>query len=142
MANAAKIDIQGVQWELKDQNARDRIAEMEQKKHIKITQLIDKGVIKLDLVEIDGEKFINLRIWSYVWSGKIGEVIANFTQDIGLRETTGCLMLASKQDRTGRVVVHIDITTSGNLEIYPALEDVYSGNYSASNIYGNAFFKI
>ena len=30
MANAAKIDIQGVQWELKDQNARDRIAEIEQ----------------------------------------------------------------------------------------------------------------
>lgn len=29
MANAAKIDIQGVQWELKDQNARDRIATLE-----------------------------------------------------------------------------------------------------------------
>ena len=29
MANAAKIDIQGVQWELKDQNARDRIAALE-----------------------------------------------------------------------------------------------------------------
>lgn len=29
MANAAKIDIQGVQWELKDQNARDRITTLE-----------------------------------------------------------------------------------------------------------------
>ena len=30
MANAAKIDIQGVQWELKDQNARNRIATLEE----------------------------------------------------------------------------------------------------------------
>lgn len=30
MANATKIDIQGVQWELKDQNARDRITVLEE----------------------------------------------------------------------------------------------------------------
>lgn len=31
MANVAKIDIQGVQWELKDQNARDKISVLETK---------------------------------------------------------------------------------------------------------------
>ena len=142
MADVKIIDIDSAQWNMKDQVARDKIAELEQKKHIKITQLIDKGVIKLDLVEIDDEKFLNLRIWSYIWSGKIGEVIANFTQDIGLMDTTGGLMIASKIDKTGRIAVHIDIKTNGELEIYPALENMYSGNYSASYIYGNAFIKI
>ena len=28
MAEVAKIDIDGVQWDIKDQNARNRIAEM------------------------------------------------------------------------------------------------------------------
>ena len=142
MADVKIVDIDGSQWSMKDQVARDKITELEVKKHIKITQLINEEAIKLDLVEIDNEKFLNIKIWGYIWSGEIGEVIASFTQDIGLKETTGCLMLASKVDKTGRIVVHFDITTNGDIEIYPAIADVYSGNYSASYIYGNAFFKI
>ena len=38
MANAAKIDIQGVQWELKDQNARNRIAVLEEAISVKDLQ--------------------------------------------------------------------------------------------------------
>lgn len=142
MADVKIVDIDGSQWSMKDQVARDRIAALEAKSTVKVTKKIDEETIKMDLVEINGEKFINLRIWAYIWSGKIGEVIANFTQDIGLKDTTGCLMLASKTDRTGRVPVHIDITTGGNLEIFPCTEDLYSGTYSESFIYGNAFIKM
>ena len=142
MADVKIVDIDGSQWNMKDQVARDRIAALEGKTTVKITKIIDKGTIKMDLVEIENEKFINLRVWNYLWSGKVGEIIANFTQDFGLKDTTGCLMLASKADKTGRVVVHFDITTDGTLEIYPAIADLYSGNYSESYIYGNAFIKI
>lgn len=44
MANVAKIDIQGVQWELKDQVARDKIAELE--KELVVQDLND---IKINL---------------------------------------------------------------------------------------------
>ena len=142
MADVTKIDIDGIQWDIKDQVARDKITVLEKKTTVKVTKIIDKETIKMDLVEIENEKFINLRVWNYLWSGKVGEVIANFTQDFGLKDTTGCLMLASKLDKTGRVVVHFDITTAGTLEIFPALPDVYSGNYSESYIYGDAFIKI
>lgn len=142
MADAKIVNIKGVQWELKDEVARNRIADLEKKTTIKVTKKIDEEEIKMDLVEIDNEKFINLRIWGYLWSGKVGEAIANFTQDIGLKETTGCLMLARKVDRTGRIAIHIDITVNGELEIFPCLENVYSGTYSKGYIYGNAFFKI
>ena len=142
MADAKIVNIKGVQWDLKDEVARNRIAELEQKKYIKITSKINTEAIKMDLVEIDTEKFINLRIWGYLWSGNIAEKIANFTQDIGLKDTTGCLMLASKIDKTGRVAIHIDITVQGDLEIYPCTENIFSGTYSESYIYGNAFIKI
>ena len=142
MADVKTVDIDGSQWSMKDQEARNRITALEGKTTVKVTKKIDKETIKMDLVEIDGEKFINLRIWSYLWSGKVGEIIANFTQDIGLKDTTGCLMLASKVDKTGRIAIHIDITTNGNLQIFPCLADVYSGTYSQSYIYGNAFIKI
>ena len=142
MADVKTVDIDGSQWDIKDQNARDRIAKLEEKKHIKITQLINEVFIKLDLVEIDNEKFLRIRIWSYVWSGKIGEVIANFTQDIGLENTTGCLMDADLDDKTGRLVVHLDIEKEGNIKIFPCITNIYSGNYKKCKIYGNAFIKI
>ena len=142
MADVKIVDIDGSQWNMKDQGARDKVTELEVKTTVKITKKIDEEAIKMELVEINGEKFINLRIWSYLWSGEIGKVIANFTQDIGLKDTTGCLMLASKLNRTGRIVIHIDITTKGTLEIFPCLSDVHSGTYSESYIYGNAFIKI
>ena len=41
MAEVAKIDIDGVQWDIKDQNARDRIAELE------------KSLIAQDLEDIE-----------------------------------------------------------------------------------------
>ena len=136
------LEIDGIQWNIQDSGARNKIAELEQKKHIKITQLINEETIKLDLVEIDDEKFIRLRIWGYIWSGKIAEPIAHFTQNFGLKETTGCLMLGSKLDKTGRIAIHIDIISNGDLEIYPCLADMYSGTYSQCYIYGNAFIKI
>lgn len=142
MADVKIVDIDNVQWNMKDQEARNRIAELEQKPIIKVTNKINKQDIKMDLIEIDNEKFINLRIWGYKWSGKIEERIASFTQDMGLTETTGCLMLGSRVDRTGRIVIHIDITTYGDLLIFPCTENKYIGNYSECNIYGNAFIKI
>ena len=136
------LDIDGTQWEMQDVGARNRIAELETKKHIKITQLINSNAIKLDLVEIDDEKFLNVRIWGYEWSGQIEEKIASFTQNIGLTETTGCLMLGSKKDRTGRIVIHIDITVYGDLLIFPCTENIFNGKYNECIIYGNSFFKI
>lgn len=136
------LDIDGTQWEIQDVEARNRIAELEQKPIIKVTNKINTQSIKMDLIEINNEKFLNLRIWRYKWSGKIEERIASFTQDIGLTATTGCLMLGSKLNQTGRIAIHIDITTYGELLIYPCTENMYIGNYSECYIYGNAFIKI
>ena len=136
------LDIDGTQWELQDVEARNRIAELEKKEIIKIKQIINKDTIKLDIVEIDNEKFIRIRVWGYIWSGKIGETIANFTQDIGLKDTTGCLMDATMTDLTGRLVVHLDITVKGNIEVYPCITSIFSGTYKQCWIYGNGFIKI
>ena len=142
MQDVKIIDIDNEQWNMKDQEARNKIAALEEKKHIKITQLINEKFIKLDLVEIDNEKFLRIRIWNYIWSGKIGEIITSFTQDIGLKDTTGCLMDADLTDNTGRLVVHLDIKKEGNIIIFPCITSVYSGNYKECRIYGNAFIKI
>ena len=142
MADVKTVDIDGSQWSMKDQEARNKIAELEKKEIIKITQIIDKDTIKLDIVEIGNEKFIRIRVWGYIWSGKVGEKIANFTQDIGLKDTTGCLMDATMTDRTGRLVVHLDITTKGDIEVFPCITSIFSGTYKQCWIYGNGFIKI
>ena len=50
MANAAKIDIQGVQWELKDQNARDRITALEENNATNKTDIQNLKNSKLNIV--------------------------------------------------------------------------------------------
>lgn len=50
MANAAKIDIQGVQWELKDQNARNRIATLEEDNITNKTNIQNLQNSKLNII--------------------------------------------------------------------------------------------
>lgn len=73
MADAKIVDIKGVQWELKDGVARNKIAELETKTTIKITNKINKEKIIMNLIEINDEKFLQLHINGADWSGVIGD---------------------------------------------------------------------
>ena len=66
MANAAKIDIQGVQWELKDQNARDRIATLENLNKNYGNIGIDNAIVSCErignIVFFQGEKLFQMEL--------------------------------------------------------------------------------
>ena len=64
MAEVAKIDIDGVQWDIKDQNARNRIAEIEQ-----LLKTETLGDIQINLNS--GNSAIEARITSIQKCGKI-----------------------------------------------------------------------
>ena len=128
MADAKIVDIKGVQWELKDEVARNKVAELEQKKIIKITSKIDKENIKMNLVEIDNEKFIQLHINALYWSGLIGEVIGNFENDFGLTTVVRCMLGMDYSDISGRDTI--------------AFDNQFVGTYKAGHIYGDAFIRV
>lgn len=64
MANAAKIDIQGVQWELKDQEARNRIAELEK----------NASAQDIDTVNIDVKQGYTAQLARMEYHYKVGKI--------------------------------------------------------------------
>ena len=142
MADASIIDIGGIQWNVKDKEARERVTTLEEKTTIKITKKVDEVTIKMNLVEINGEKFIQLHLSGHYWSGVIGETIANFTNDFNLTDIVRCIVDLDFTDKTGRCTADVDILSNGEINLYPQLIDKYSGSYKEGNLYGDAFIKI
>lgn len=136
------LDIDGTQWEIQDTEARNKIATIEEKTTIKITKKVDDATVKMNLVEINGEKFIQVHISGYYWSGYIGETIANFTNDFNLTEIIRGTVDLDFSDKTGRCSADIDINTDGTITVYPQFIDKFEGSYKEGYLYGDAFIKI
>src|SRR5574344_283403 len=119
MADISKIDIDGVQWDIKDQNARNKIIELETKTTIKITNKINEKNIVMNLVEINGEKFLQLHFDGLYWSGEIAGTVATFNNDFGLVQVVRCMVGMDLADRTGRDTLAFDIERTGNIRAYP-----------------------
>ena len=142
MADVKIVDIDSTQWNIKDQEARNQIATLETKTTIKITKKIDKETIKMNLVEINNEKFIQLHINALLWSGTIGETIATFVQDFNLPIILRCLIGMDFVDGTGRYIAGLDIQQDGQIRIYPSTPNQIVGVYKAGKLYGDAFIRV
>lgn len=142
MADVKIVDIDNVQWNIKDQEARNKIATLEEKTTVKVTKKIDETDIKMNLIEINGEKFLQLHFNGLRWSGIIGETVATFVQDFNLQDTIRCLVSMDFTDYSGRYVANVDIRFDGQIKIYPTLPNQITGTYKASRLYGDAFIRV
>lgn len=142
MADVKIVDIDGSQWSMKDQEARNKITTLEEKTTVKITVKINEENIKMNLVEINDEKFIQLHIDCLKWSGTIGETVANFNQDFGISTTLRCLVALDFSDSSGRGCGGLDIDIAGNIKIYPYYTNSMVGFFKACDVYGDAFIKV
>lgn len=142
MQDVKIVDIDNVQWNMKDQEARNKIAALEEKTTVKITNKSNTDKIVINLVEINGEKFLQLHIGGLRWSGLIGETIATFVQDFGLTSVIRCLIGMDFEDGSGRYIAGLDIQEDGQIKIYPSTPDKMTGTYKAARLYGDAFIKV
>lgn len=142
MADAKIVDIKGVQWELKDEVARGKITSLEQKTIVKVTKKIDTETIKMNLVEINDEKFIQLTIKAQQWNGNIGQVIGNFVNDFGLDRVCRCVMGVDYNDQSGRRGVGIDVNMDGTIRVYIYDGNSMTGYVKPGQIFGDAFIRI
>lgn len=142
MADVKIVDIDGSQWSMKDQEARNKITELEEKTTVKVTVKINEVDIKLNLVEINNEKFLQLHCNGLNWSGTIGETIASFNQDFGISTVLRCSVGLDFSDDSGRGSAGLDIGPDGQIKIYPHNSNSMVGFYKASRIYCDAFIKV
>lgn len=142
MADVTKIDIGGVQWELKDEVARNRIAELEQKTIVKITSKINEEKIKVNLVEINNEKFLQIHFEFLLWSGTGGEVIGHFENDFNLNKPIRFIANLDLSDYSRRMPMMIDIIDNGDVRAFPIYEGSFTTVRKEGFILGDAFLRI
>lgn len=142
MADAKIVDIKGVQWELKDEVARNKIAELETKTTVKITNKINGPNFIMNLVEINNEKFLQLHFNGFRWSGEIGGTAAIFSNDFGLVGVIRCMVGLDFIDGSGRDTLLLDILYDGTIKAYPLIANQHVGMYKTGNIFGDAFIKM
>ena len=142
MADVTKIDIDGVQWDIKDQNARNRIAALEEKVIVKVIKKIDEINIKMNLVEINGEKFIQLYISELPWDGISGSIVAQFTNDFGLTRTIRGSVVTYDSVLRERLACGVDIRSDGIIRLQPCIKIDSTEKYENSKIFGDIFVKI
>lgn len=142
MADAKIVNIKGVQWELKDGVARNKIIELETKTTINEKILIQKGGSYVSLVTINDKKFIHLRFKGDVVVSEIGQKIFNTGIIEGLTQTISVIMDLTRTNRVGRYPAVVDITINGDVEVYPILPNQIDGNIDSCYLYGDCFTMI
>lgn len=142
MADVTKIDIDGVQWDIKDQVARNRIAILEQKTIVKITSKINEEKIKVNLVEINNEKFLQIHFEFLHWSGTGGEVIGHFENDFNLNKPIRFIANLDLSDFSRRIPMMIDIISNGDVRAFPIYEGSFTTEPKEGEILGDAFLRV
>ena len=142
MADVKTVDIDSSQWSIKDEVARNKIVELETKTTVKITNKINTESFIMNLIEINDEKFLQLHFNGLYWSGKIGDTVATFNNDFGLRGVIRGLVGMDFADNSGRDTLGFDIEYTGAINAYPQTVNQMVGMYKAARIYGDSFIKV
>ena len=142
MANAKIVDIKGVQWELKDEVARNKIVELETKTTINEKILAQIGMSYISLITINDKKFFHLRFRGDISVSEIGQNILNIGIIEGLTGTISVIADLTKTNREGRYPTVVDITLEGEVKVYPMLPNQGSGSIDSCILYGDCFVVV
>ena len=142
MADVKTIDIDGIQWNLKDQEARNEVAKIETKTTINEKILAQKGSSYVSLVTINDKKFVHLRFRGNIIVSSIGQNILNAGVIEGLTDTISVIADLTRNDRGGRYPAVVDLTTTGDVNVFPILPNQIDGNINNCQLYGDCFTMI
>lgn len=139
MEKVSIIDIQGVQWAVKDQEAAGRIDKLEEKTNIKKTRLWENGNSYFELVEISGVKYYNISFQGDLYISKIGEIIFTIKNVGQVQIANRAIILGDITDGSGRVPVTININKDGTVNAFAMFVNKISGEHTKIRLYGDIF---
>lgn len=142
MADVKKIDIDGVQWDIKDQEARDRLVKLEAKTIISEEVLAQNGKSYISLVTIDGIRFFSIHFEGNITVSSIGDTVLRFTPISDFDSVVRGFVGLDKNDGSGRIPANIDVNFLGTVRVFPIIENQYNGKISPSTLFGDCFIRI
>lgn len=142
MEKVSIIDIQGVQWAVKDQEATERLNKLEEKTNIKKTRLWEGPGSYIELVEINGVKYYNVFFQGTPYVSEIGEILFIIPSVGQVQDYNRIMVSGDRIDHKGRVPVILEISKEGVVKAFPIIENQISGSYNAIDLYGQAFVMV
>lgn len=142
MADVKKIDIDGVQWDMKDEVARNRINELEQKTDIMTERIWEKDNSFIDKVKINNEYFVQVHFEHFRYKGEAVEDIITLQKPLGNSRTLRAQMLGDVIYQINRISIDLDFTEKGIVSAVILNQNIYMGGNFEIEIYGDAFLKI
>lgn len=139
MEKVSIIDIQGVQWAVKDQEATERINKLEEKTNIKKTRLWEESSSYFELVEISGIKYYNAFFQGTSYISEIGETIFTIPNVGQVQAANRAIVSGDKDGTSGRVPVSIEINSDGTIKAFAIFENQFFGKHTPIRLYGNIF---
>lgn len=139
MDKASIIEIQGVQWEIEDENARERINKLETGTTVKRTELWRLGNSYIEMVEYNGLVFYNGSFKDDIKISSMGEAILTMTPGKQKNEIVQIILAGDITDFTGRLPIVLNIHKNGRVNAYLILENAYSGTYKECTLFGDFF---
>lgn len=142
MADVKIVDIDNVQWNIKDQEARNKVTEIETKTTISEKIIAQRGASYVSLVTINNKKFVHFRFRGNIIISKIGQNIFDAGLIEGLTDTISVIVDLTRNNRAGRYPAVVDLTVSGAVTVFPILPNQIDGNIDNCQLYGDCFTMI
>ena len=142
MADVSKIDIDGIQWNIKDQEARSKIATLEEKTTVTKVHLWTSGTSFIDKVKINGEDFLQVYFEGIRYQGGAVAQILTLSEAIGNTVILRCQALGDLHPSVDRVSVDLAFYPDNSVVAIVLNQGVYDGGNFDISLYGNAFIKI
>lgn len=139
MEKVSIIDIQGVQWAVKDQEATERLNKLEEKTNIKKTRLWENGDSYFELVEISGVKYYNAFFQRNPYVSEMGETLFTIQKAGQVQGENRAIISGDKMDNTGSIPVEIVIRSDGIVKAFPIFEYQFSLKDIGIFLYGQFF---
>ena len=142
MADVKIVDIDGSQWNMKDQEARNKIAELEEKTNVTKVRLWTSNKSFIDKVKINGEDFLQVYLEGFRYSGGVVEQILTLPKTIGNTVILRCQTLGDLHPSVDRISVDLAFYPDNSVVAIVLNQGIYDGGNFDISLYGNAFIKI
>ena len=139
MEKVSVIDIQGVQWAIKDQETTERIDKLEEKTNIKKTRFWERSGSYFELVEISGVKYYNVFFQGTPYISEIGETLFTIPSVGQVQAANRAIVSGDKDNGGGRVPVSIEISSDGTVKAFAMFENQFFGKHTPIGLYGQIF---
>ena len=142
MADVKIIDIDSAQWNMKDQNARDKITNLEEKTIVTSEQLWSLDNSFINKVKINNEYFLQVHLQDFKYEGGTVERLFILQKPLGNTQTLRCQIMGDIIKDVDRISIGLDFNTNGEVLILILNQGIYIGGNFKMALYGDAFIKI